>query len=74
MMTGLSTIPVSVCTICIHRYKKVPVKLAENQRQNIVCLSRKQCLEVYLSHRNGEKCWLWAYLLADATILPLPAL
>lgn len=50
------------------------MKLAENQRQNIVCLSRKQCLQVYLSHRSGEKCWLWAYLLADAAILPLTAL
>lgn len=67
-------ISVSVCTICIRRYKKVPMKLAENQRQNIVCLSRKQCSQVYLSHRNGEKCWLWAYLSADAAILPLPAL
>lgn len=73
-ITELSTISVSVCTICIRRYKKGPMNLAENQRQNIVCLSRKQCLQVYLSHRNGEKCWLWAYLSADAAILPLPAL
>ncbi len=73
-MTKRSTIFVCVCTICIRRYRKVAMNLAENQSQTIVCLSRKQCLQVYLSHRNGEKCWLWAYLSADAAILPLPAL
>lgn len=42
------------------------MKLAENQRQNIFCLSWKQCLQVYLSHSVtqvvktagcGLTCW-----------------